>query len=236
MGQSAPVCLQTIMLVIWIFAILSGVLAESNNSTKTGRTFSLFSIVQFPNEVCTSSSSTTTYGTCYTSSECSSAGGSADGNCAAGFGVCCVIYTSTCGATVTTNTTYIRNPHHRQGVRRCLPVAAGLPDNVRVRHLHHGRPLLGLLRCGRPDRGGPALHLWHQHQLPHVCGVWGNEHGHGEADHHLRVDNDGEDVEHPLPADLLHGHLEGANRLHPVLHRGLRNRQELQLRGRPTAE
>ena len=28
-------------------------------------------------------------GTCYTSSECSSAGGSADGNCAAGFGVCC---------------------------------------------------------------------------------------------------------------------------------------------------
>merc|ERR1712117_396834 len=55
------VCQQTIMLVIWIFAFLSGVLAESNNSTKTGRTFSLFSIVQFPNEVCTSSSSTTTY-------------------------------------------------------------------------------------------------------------------------------------------------------------------------------
>merc|ERR1712117_232574 len=96
------VCQQTIMLVIWIFAFLSGVLAESNNSTKTGRTFSLFSIVQFPNEVCTSSSSTTTYGTCYTSSECSSAGGSADGNCAAGFGVCCVIYTSTC----------IRNPNY----------------------------------------------------------------------------------------------------------------------------
>merc|ERR1712193_126175 len=90
--------------------ILSGVLAESNNSTKTGRTFSLFSIVQFPNEVCTSSSSTTTYGTCYTSSECSSAGGSADGNCAAGFGVCCVIYSSTCGTSISTNTTYIRNP------------------------------------------------------------------------------------------------------------------------------
>merc|ERR1712117_516419 len=106
------VCQQTIMLVIWIFAFLSGVLAESNNSTKTGRTFSLFSIVQFPNEVCTSSSSTTTYGTCYTSSECSSAGGSADGNCAAGFGVCCVIYTSTCGTAISTNTTYIRNPNY----------------------------------------------------------------------------------------------------------------------------
>ena len=51
--------------------------------------FSLFSIVQFPNQQCTASSSTTTYGTCYTSSECTTKGGSADGNCAAGFGVCC---------------------------------------------------------------------------------------------------------------------------------------------------
>ena len=71
---------------------------------------SLFSIVQFPNQQCAGSSSSSTYGTCYTSSECSSRGGSADGNCAAGFGVCCVISTSTCGSSVSTNTTYIRNP------------------------------------------------------------------------------------------------------------------------------
>ena len=71
---------------------------------------SLFSIVQFPNAQCTGSSSTTTYGTCLTSSECSAKGGSADGNCAAGFGVCCVIYTTTCGTSISTNTTYIRNP------------------------------------------------------------------------------------------------------------------------------
>ena len=31
-------------------------------------------------------------GTCLTSSECSTAGGSSDGNCAAGFGVCCEFY------------------------------------------------------------------------------------------------------------------------------------------------
>jgi len=97
------------MLVIWICAFLGGVLAQENN-TRTGKTFSLFSIVQFPNEVCTSASSTTTYGTCYTSSECTTAGGSADGNCAAGFGVCCIIHTSTCATTISTNTTYIRNP------------------------------------------------------------------------------------------------------------------------------
>jgi len=75
-----------------------------------GKTLSLFSIVQFPNQQCTGASSSTTYGTCYTSSECSAKGGSADGNCAAGFGVCCVIYSTTCGTAISTNTTYIRNP------------------------------------------------------------------------------------------------------------------------------
>ena len=87
--------------------------------------FSLFSIVQFPNQACTSASSTTTFGTCFTSSECSTAGGTADGNCAAGFGVCCklnqirlcqtnfvvlgVISTATCGTTLSSNTSYVRN-------------------------------------------------------------------------------------------------------------------------------
>ena len=70
----------------------------------------MFSIVQFPNQQCTGASSSSTYGTCYTSSECSAKGGSADGNCAAGFGVCCVIYSTTCGTSISTNTTYIRNP------------------------------------------------------------------------------------------------------------------------------
>merc|ERR1712156_169693 len=88
------------MLVFLILSLLGGALADTSNSTKTGRSFSLFSTVQFPNAVCTSSSSSTTYGTCMTSSECSSAGGSSDGNCAAGFGVCCVIYTSTCGTSI----------------------------------------------------------------------------------------------------------------------------------------
>jgi len=72
--------------------------------------FSLFSVVQFPNDVCTSASSSTTIGTCYTTSECTSRGGGAEGTCAAGFGVCCVISTSECSATVSTNNTYIRNP------------------------------------------------------------------------------------------------------------------------------
>ena len=69
--------------------------------------FSLFSIVRFKNDACSASSDArfglisaknkcwffkknlSTNGTCFTSSQCSSKGGSADGNCAVGFGVCC---------------------------------------------------------------------------------------------------------------------------------------------------
>ena len=78
--------------------------------------FSLFSIVQFTNGKCTSLSSSTTIGTCFSSSECSSKSGSADGSCAAGFGVCCVVSTSTCGSTVSTNITYIRNPGYPSSI------------------------------------------------------------------------------------------------------------------------
>merc|ERR1711997_428760 len=77
---------------------------------RKGKQFSLFNIVQFPNDECTSSSSSTTTGTCITTSECTNAGGSGSGSCAAGFGVCCVITSTTCGDTLSANITYIRNP------------------------------------------------------------------------------------------------------------------------------
>ena len=41
----------------------------SNNNKCCSEQFALFSVVQFPNEECTSSSSSTTNGTCYTTSE-----------------------------------------------------------------------------------------------------------------------------------------------------------------------
>jgi len=99
------------MLGCLIALALSFDLVTAINRNETGRAFSLFSIVQFPNSGCTAQSSSTTYGTCYTATECIDKGGSADGNCAAGFGVCCLITVNTCGSTVTTNTSYIRNPN-----------------------------------------------------------------------------------------------------------------------------
>jgi len=90
----------------------SGVEVESSQRQK--KVFSLFSVVTFPNEQCTgkSSGSVEVLGTCFSKSECTSKGGSADGNCAAGFGVCCTFTINTCGATVSNNCSYIQNPNY----------------------------------------------------------------------------------------------------------------------------
>jgi len=96
----------------FLLSFASGYISNRTQTEGKERAFSLFSIVQFPNAHCTAASSSTTYGTCYTANECSAAGGTADGNCAAGFGVCCTVVTSTCGDTISTNTTYLRNPNY----------------------------------------------------------------------------------------------------------------------------
>ena len=64
---------------------------------------SIFQIVRFPNEVCASSSGLN--GTCYTSSECESLGGSSSGSFASSFGVCCV-FSLSCGGSSSQNNTY----------------------------------------------------------------------------------------------------------------------------------
>jgi len=79
------------------------------------KVFSLFTIVSFPNDQCTTKSGSTTgaiYGSCLSSTECSSNSGTADGNCASGFGVCCVYKFSSCSSSVTKNCTYIQNPSY----------------------------------------------------------------------------------------------------------------------------
>jgi len=85
---------------------------ELVSSNRTGRVFSLFSIVQFPNAACSSTSGTYSNGTCFTASECSSNGGSAQGNCASGFGVCCIFSVSATGSTISQNCSYIVNPSY----------------------------------------------------------------------------------------------------------------------------
>jgi len=82
---------------------------------RTNRAFSLFNVVKFKNTNCQSTSSPNLQGVCYTSQECSDLGGTADGNCAASFGVCCIVSVSTCGGTVSQNCSYIENVGYPSG-------------------------------------------------------------------------------------------------------------------------
>jgi len=75
--------------------------AEENNRTK--KVLSIFNVVTFPNTPCGGTSGYN--GTCYTASECISKGGTASGNCASSFGVCC-IFSLSCGGTTSENNTY----------------------------------------------------------------------------------------------------------------------------------
>merc|ERR1739844_508093 len=89
---------------------------RSEKSERVGKLFSLFNVVQFRNDACQTneelSDNTYRVGTCYTSSECASKSGKAAGNCAAGFGVCCLLAKNSNETAVTSNVnnTYFQNP------------------------------------------------------------------------------------------------------------------------------
>merc|ERR1712119_36888 len=70
---------------------------------RSGKSLSVFNVVTFPNSACGASNGYN--GTCYTSSECTSLGGSASGTCASSFGVCCV-FSIACGGSTSANNSY----------------------------------------------------------------------------------------------------------------------------------
>ena len=95
----------------WVYLLRSATLQRLPMFDFSGQ-FSLFSVVSFPNDACTSQSDNSMQGkceqslpkiscflnkvrplsgVCYSQDDCSDKGGSADGNCANGFGVCCMI-------------------------------------------------------------------------------------------------------------------------------------------------
>lgn len=66
--------------------------AFKNKTMKIANKFlSLFTIIEFPNSRCQATSASSTYeGTCYHRAECENLNGTAIGQCANGYGVCCV--------------------------------------------------------------------------------------------------------------------------------------------------
>ena len=79
--------------ILNIFSVLVIVISERNSTLdRYGRIYNpIVQLVNFPNDPCTGSDTSLT-GICYSTEECSGvSGGYADGRCAQGFGVCCVI-------------------------------------------------------------------------------------------------------------------------------------------------
>jgi len=72
---------------------------------RDGKFLSMFNIVRFPNDACDGGSRN---GTCYTKEECSNKGGTEDGSCAEGYGVCCTFVVS-CGASLSENNTFFES-------------------------------------------------------------------------------------------------------------------------------
>lgn len=97
--------------VIYLGATVSTLPEPSSEKTK--KQLSLFSVVTFKNEECTSETTLTggvRQGTCFTATECVDKSGQKSGNCASGFGVCCVfLENSGASATISQNRTYLRN-------------------------------------------------------------------------------------------------------------------------------
>jgi len=92
--------------MLWTLLLFIFVQTKDVASGKKAKLLNVFNIVKFPNDGCTSSSST--YGVCYTASECTSLGGTSSGSCASGFGVCCT-FSGGCGDSTTLNNTYFKS-------------------------------------------------------------------------------------------------------------------------------
>merc|ERR1711976_835919 len=78
----------------WLLCLFLGVSVATALPTaqKQGKAFSLFSVVTFPNNECTTLMTPAMSGVCITSEECQNSGNTvatASGNCASGFGVSC---------------------------------------------------------------------------------------------------------------------------------------------------
>lgn len=105
-------CILGVVLVLAAAAAVAAVAAA--DSDRREKAFSLFNLVTFRNDECRSKedlSGGARNGTCYTSTECGNKGGTSSGNCASGFGVCCVFLVYSNGTTtISQNRTYLRNP------------------------------------------------------------------------------------------------------------------------------
>merc|ERR550532_1558664 len=120
----------TISVLTLLFYIIK--VNSLQNESRIGKQLGVFTVVQFPNDVCLSATSGRN-GTCYTSSECSSKGGSSSGSCASSFGVCCVFEKSCGDGTVSENCTYFTSASRTAGSSCTLTICKQGSDVCQLR-------------------------------------------------------------------------------------------------------
>merc|ERR1719336_758133 len=89
--------------VVTLVAVCVAEPAAEEVKEREGKVLPVFQVVKFPNDICAGA---TRNGTCYTAEERSTKGGTNDGSCAEGFGVCCTFALS-CGGSASENQTYL---------------------------------------------------------------------------------------------------------------------------------
>ena len=90
-----------ILILLALLQLVRG--SEQEEAERAGKSLSVFNVVKFPNSVCGATNGFN--GTCYTTSECTTLGGTASGTCASSFGVCCV-FSIACGSSTSANNSY----------------------------------------------------------------------------------------------------------------------------------
>ncbi|XP_076312958.1 uncharacterized protein LOC143226194 [Tachypleus tridentatus] len=117
---------------LWFWVLLR-INAKPNAVREQKSFFSIFSLVDFPNELCQTDDQLV--GTCYTKWECKNLGGKERGSCASKFGVCCVFEVG-CGGGVQHNNSIILSPGYPSTfteTRRCDITIKKLPNICQVR-------------------------------------------------------------------------------------------------------
>merc|ERR1712117_825782 len=111
----------------WTLCLLCVASVATALPTRDKKAFSLFSVVTFPNAECTTDTTPAMTGICVTAEECSNDGdviAQAQGNCASGFGVCCMRRVEgNPNAAITSGLTYVQSPGFPQAVAALNPAA-----------------------------------------------------------------------------------------------------------------
>lgn len=100
--------------VLFVAGSRAASVIEDQTQHRDEKFLSIFQIVKFSNDACNATDGN--IGTCFTAAECSANAGTATGNCASGFGVCCVAVVDSCSPYVQQNNSYLVNPGYPNGV------------------------------------------------------------------------------------------------------------------------